>query len=145
MKVRALPEVGFFHILEAIGIGFHQRIRGGVPERAVADGSIAVHIVVLDDRLIENVVAESLIVPGIDVLACVPLGVLGVVGGLNGVHPGRGVCADLIDVANDLSVSGLYCLPLVGVHLLQLCDVGSSLRTRPTGYERDVFLKSWRR
>ena len=49
MIIRTLPEIGFIHVLKAVGIGFHQRIGGGVPECAVADGAVAVHIVVLHD------------------------------------------------------------------------------------------------
>src|ERR1019366_60517 len=80
--VHALPKIGALHNFVAIGIAFHQRVGGGVPGRAMADRAVAVHVVVLDDRLIEQIVAEALAVSGVAVLLGPIAGVLGVVGGL---------------------------------------------------------------
>ena len=36
VEIRAQPVIGGFHYFEAIGIEFHQRLGGGVPDRGVA-------------------------------------------------------------------------------------------------------------
>ena len=140
--IRALPVIGFIHVLEAIRIGLHQRISGGVPERAVANCAVAIHVVVLDHCLIEDVVAEALTVAGIDVLLSPVAGVLGVVVGFDSVHASGGVCADLIDAADDSSAIGQHRLLLDFVVLLQLRNVGGSLRVGPLRNERKVYLKT---
>jgi hypothetical protein len=76
-----------------------------------------VHIVVLDNGLIEKVVAEALTVPGVAVLLGIIAGVLSVVRSFDAVHPRRGIRADLADVAANLLAACHQC-PLLGFPIL---------------------------
>jgi len=70
----------------------------------MADRAIAVHVVVLDDRLVEQVVAEALDVAGVVFLALAPRRMLRIVSGLGCVVSRRGVGANLVNLTHNLLV-----------------------------------------
>src|SRR6202050_608748 len=63
--VDALPEVGRRDIAEAVGVGLDQRIGGLVPDRGVG-----VVLIVGNDGLVQQVIAERLVVLVLAVPAC---------------------------------------------------------------------------
>src|ERR1700684_2826841 len=73
--VDALPEVRRRDVTEAVGVGLDERIGGLIPDRGVG-----VVLIVGNDRLVQQVIAERLVVLVLAVPACLHALVIAVVG-----------------------------------------------------------------
>src|SRR5277367_4143147 len=114
--VDALPVVGNVDVLVALGIVGNHVVGGFVPEGAVGAGSV-----VLNDGLVEEIIAEALALAVDAVPMLFDGGVMGVVRGVSGVGLGGGATADFVD-GIDGGLSKGTCLGIHYVHIQ--CETG---------------------